>query len=285
MPLTIMIVLAVVAFVGVTMVSDALTPPRPRVHLADADQRPLLQRTLDTFLTPAAQRVVTIGRGDVKQIRLDMATRLARANYPSPFSDPETGPDMVMGYQLLVAVVFAVLGGLFGLSYGLGSASLIVVIALAVAGWFVPLRVIRSAENARREQLMLDAASTMDRLASFVAAGNTLPAAVRSLAERPGGAWVAEFRKIASAYAVGGDFGKALDEAMEKSGRMPEIVKVCERLKAAHEMSGGGVIRTLRQMAADARVNVKNLITSAATKMPSTCLARLFWLSWPRPLS
>lgn len=259
--MTTTIIFALMAFVGVYMVSDALTPPRPRVHLTERDQRPMLQRSMDTFFTPAAQRVITIGRGNTQQIKLDLATRLARANYPSPFSDPETTPDMVIGYQLLIAVVFAVLGGLFGLSYGLGSASLFVVLALAAAGWFVPLQVIQSAENIRREQLMLDAASTMDRLASFVAAGNTLPAAVRSLAERPGGAWVGEFRKIASAYAVGGDFGKALDEAMEQSGRMPEIVRVCERLRAAHEMGGGGVIRALRQMAGDARSNVKNLIT------------------------
>jgi hypothetical protein len=72
---------------------------------------------------------------------------------------------------------------------------------------------------------------------------------------------VAEFRKIASAYAVQGDFADALGKAIADSGRLPEITRVAERIRAAHEMGGGGVAQALRQMAADARSNVKTVLT------------------------
>lgn len=270
--MTFTIVLAVIAGVGVYAVSDALTPPRPRLRLTEPDQRPLFQRLLDSFFGPAAERVITIGRGDVKQIKHDLAQRLARANYPQPL----TSPERVLAYQLFIAFVFGILGELAGINGEMGGTGLLVALALAAVGWMVPLQVIKNAEQARREQLMLDAASTMDRLASFVAAGNTLRAAVRSIAERPGGAWVGEFRHIASTIAVSGSFEAALDEAMEKSGRLPEIVRVCERLRAAHEMGGGGVIRALRQMAADARTNVKNLITKRGYENAAWMIAPAF---------
>lgn len=165
-----------------------------------------------------------------------------------------------MAYRLFTAVLFAVLGGVFALLVGLGAAALPLMLGLAVLGWLVPDRAIASAERERREQLILDAASALDRLAIYVAAGHALPAAVRSLAERPGGAWVAELRKIAADYAVTGDFPGALEQAIERNGRLPEIARVCERLRAAYEMGGGGVAQSLRRMAQDARHTIRLLM-------------------------
>ena len=256
------IILAFLAAIGVFMVVDALGPRRPRVSLGAADERPATQRLLDTLFGPAAERVYGLGRGDVGQFKSDLNTRLARAGYPSPFVTAEN----VLAYQLFTAVLFAVFGGAFALLVGLGPAAPLLMLGLAVMGWTTPLQNIAAAERERREQLTLDAASTMDRLASYVAAGTPLPSAIRSIAERPGGAWVGQFRAIASAYAVGGDFVAALDEAVEKSGRLPDIARVCERLKAAYEMGGGGVTRSLRQMASDARINIRLLITERGYK-------------------
>ncbi len=257
-----MIVFALVAAFGVFLVVEALGPRRMRVRLTEEDQRPLAQRMVDTFFAPAATRVMSIGRVDVAEQKNTLARRLARADYPNPFTTPEA----VMGYRLFTGVLFAVFGGLFALLVGLGSLTLPLMVGLFVFGWAVPDRTIANAETERGEQLTLDAASTLDRLAIYVAAGNALPAAVRTLAEKPGGAWVSEFRKVASSYAVNGDFVAALDEIVVNSGRLPGIARVAERLRAAYEMGGGGVATGLRRMAEDARTNIRLLITERGYK-------------------
>ncbi len=252
-----MIVPAILAALGVFLVVEALGPRRVRVRLTEADQRPLTQRMIDALFAPAAERVMTAGRVNLEQHRAHLARRLARAGYPPPF----TSPDAVLGYRLFTAVLFAALGGIFCLVARMGSIALPVMLGLGALGWKMPDKVIANAERERCEQLTLDAASTLDRLAIYVAAGNALPSAVRSLAEKPGGAWVAEFRKVAAHYAVTGDFTQALETVVEESGRLPDVTRVCERLRAAYEMGGGGVAQSLRRMAQDARASIRHLIT------------------------
>ena len=77
---------------------------------------------------------------------------------------------------------------------------------------------------------------------------------------------MAVFRQIAADYAVNGDFDAALSNVNEKNGRLPAIVRVTERLRAAYEMGGGGVAQALRRMAADARVRIKLVITERGYK-------------------
>ncbi len=267
-----MIAAAFVVALGVFLAVEAVGPRRIRVRLTEQDQRPLAQRLVDTLFAPAAARMMTAGQIDVDEHRLSLARRLARAGYPEPF----TSCDAVLGYRLFYAVLFAIFGGAFCLVTNLGASALPVMAALAVFGWMAPDRTIATAERKRREQLTLDAASTLDRLAIYVAAGNALPAAIRSLAERPGGAWVAEFRKIASAYVVDGDFAGALNEAISDSGRLPEITRVAERIRAAHEMGGGGVAQALRQMAADARSNVKTALIERGYQNAVTMVFPMF---------
>lgn len=254
--------LALIAAFGVFMFVDALRPRAPRVKLTAPDDRSMTQRLLDTLFAPAAERVLTLGRVDLRAHKTDLAKRLARANYPTPF----TGPEVVMSYRLFTAILFALFGGVFGLIVGLDAATFPLMLVLAVFGWAMPDRSIANAERDRKEQLMLDAASTMDRLAIFVAAGSALPMAIRSVAERPGGAWVGECRKFAAYYATDGDFDVAADKVLERSGRLPEIVRVFERLKAANEMGGGGTGKALRQMAADARLSARNVIAERGYK-------------------
>lgn len=267
-------IFAVLAAVGVFLFVDALFPRRARVRLAEADTRPAGQRLMDAFFAPAAERVVSIRRGDLAGVKRDLAQKLARASYPPPFLTPEN----VLAHQLFSAILFAAFGSVV-IFAGFGSMTLVVMAGLAALGWFAPLQAIANAERERREQLLLDAASTLDRLASYLAAGNALPAAVRSISERPGGAWVAEFRRVAAAYSTtaGGDFVLALDEIVERSGQLPEIKRVAERLKAAYEMGGGGVAKAMRQMAADARINIRLLITERGYRNAVTMVIPAFF--------
>jgi len=247
---------ALLAAIGVFAFVDALRPRVPRIQLSAPDQRPVSQRLLDTFFAPAAARVLGIGRIDLAAHKNDLTRRLARAGNPPPF----VTADAVLAYRMVAAVLLAAVGGGFGLIVGLGAATLLLMIGLALIGWRLPDQSITNAEHERKEQLMLDAASTMDRLAIYVSSGRALPMAIQSLAERPGGAWVAEFRRLASMYAVRyGDFAGAADEVMAHSGRLPEIVRVLERLKAVQHL-GGSLGPVLRQMAADARTAAKLVI-------------------------
>jgi pilus assembly protein TadC len=240
---------------------------RPRVQLTAPDERPLLERTLESLFIPAGKRVAGLGRYDWVEQRERLETRLAQAGYPPPFTSPEN----VLGYRFFTAAIFAGLVGLFGLifslfSAGMGAIALPLAVGAGVMGWLMPNQVISNAIQERQEQLTLDAASTLDRLAIYVAAGYALPMALRLLSERPGGAWVAEMRTIASDYAVTGDFVGALDKAAARCGRLPEIIRVTERLKAAYEMGGGGIVESLRRMAKDARLRIKLLLTERGYK-------------------
>lgn len=249
--------LAFLTALGLFVFIDGLRPRAPRITLTAPDTRPFTSRLLDTLFLPAAERLLRLSRVDLGTHRIDLSVRLARANYPSPF----TTPDLVLAYRLFTALIFALFGGLFGLLIGLGGATLAAMVGLGLAGWGMPDRVIANAIKDRREQLMLDAAATMDRLAIHVAAGSALPMAIRHVSDRPGGEWVATFRQVAARYAASnGDFEQSADDVMDSSGRFPEIVRVLERLKAAKEMGGGGTGKALRQMASDARLSAKLVI-------------------------
>ncbi len=256
--------LAVIAAFGVFMFFDALHPRAPRIQLTAPDERPLTQRLLDTFFTPAAERVLTLGRIDLRAHKAALAQRLKRASYPLPFVTPE----VVLSYRLFTAILFALFGGVFGVLISLGAVTPALMLALAAFGWAIPDRTIANAERDRREQLMLDAASTLDRLAIHVSSGSALPIAIRLVADQPGGAWVAECRKFAANYAVNAnaDFRTMAEVVIADSGPLPEVARVFERLKAAYEMGGGGTGKALRQMAADARLSAKLVIAERGYK-------------------
>jgi len=261
------LLLGFIAAGGVLLIVSATQKARPRVRLTDADERPFLDRTLETLFVPASKRVAGLGRHDWAEQRQKLAVRIAQAGYPPPFTTPES----VLGYRLFTAAIFAGLVGVFGLilsliSTGFGAIALPLAVGAGVLGWFLPNQVISNAIQERQEQLTLDAASTLDRLAIYVAAGYALPMALRLLSERPGGAWVAEMRAIASDYAVTGNFAGALDKAAERCGRLSEIVRGTERLKSAHEMGGGGIVESLRRMSQDARHRIKILLTERGYK-------------------
>jgi hypothetical protein len=256
MTLTLTPFFALLASCGVFLFVDALRPRRTRVQLNAPDERPLMPRLLDAFFAPAAERVLKVRRADLNLVRADLAVRLQRANYPAPYLTV----DAVLSYRLFLATLLAALGAVGGLMLNLGPGILVVMIGMACVGWLTPDKALSGAENERVEQLTLDAVSSLDRLAIHVSAGSALSMAVRDVAEQPGGAWVAEFRQLASAYAIGGDFGAAVEDVTDKCGRLPAIVRVLERLKAASEMGGGGTAKALRQMAQDARQTLKVLL-------------------------
>lgn len=262
------LLLALLTAGGVLLGTEALIPRPPRQRLLAEDRRPLLTRLLEALFTPAAQRLSSIGgRRDPLARRHDLQVRLARAGYPAPFTTPES----VLGYQLFAAALFAGLVGLFGLFLmafaGVGPALILPTAGGAAAlGWLMPLQTLKNAERVRKEQFMLDAAATLDRLAIYISAGYVLPAALTALAERPGGAWIGEFRRIAAYQAVNGNFPAALAYAEDANGRLPEVTGVLERFKSAYQLGGGGLAKTLRAMANDARIRIRLLLTERGYK-------------------
>jgi tight adherence protein C len=263
-----MILYGLVAAFGMFLAVDAFFPRPVKVRLTGPDDRALLPRLMDTFFTPAGKRVARIGRRDWEEQRSDLEERLARAGYPPPFLTAES----VMGYRIFTAGLFAGMIGIFALILsfvmpgGLGGLELPFVIGAGLMGWFMPNQSIQNAESQRKKQLTLDAASTLDRLAIYISAGYALPMALRELSERPGGAWIGEFKQIAADYSVTQDFKGALQAAGRRCGQLQEITRVTERLEAAYDMGGGGLAQTLRRMAGDARVRIKLLLTERGYK-------------------
>ena len=92
-------VFAGLAALGVYLVIDGLRPRRLRLRLTAPDERPASQRIMAAFFAPVSARLLTIGRVDLTHHKIDLALRLAQANYPQNFTTPEA----VLAYQLLMA--------------------------------------------------------------------------------------------------------------------------------------------------------------------------------------
>ena len=132
--MTLTLPFALLAGLGMFLFVDALRPRRTRVQLNAPDERPLMQRLLAALFAPAAERVLQVRRADLTVLRADLAVRLKRANYPSPYQSV----DVVLGYRLFLATLLAAMGAVAGLLLGLGPGTVVVMIGMALVGWLTP---------------------------------------------------------------------------------------------------------------------------------------------------
>jgi len=116
------------------MFVDALRPRAPRIRLIDADERPMTQRLLATLFVPAAERVLTLGRVDLRAHQLDLARRLARPTIRRVHG-AGSGDGLSVIHRDLVRVVRRRLRA----ADRLGAAIVPVMLGLAVFGWPCPI--------------------------------------------------------------------------------------------------------------------------------------------------
>lgn len=155
---------------------------------------------------------------------------------------PATSPQ-----QFVAACAGAGLGAGFLTALILGSPT-IALIAL-VAGAYAPVSYFRSRRRARRRLFQQCWPEAIDLLASAVRAGDTVPGAMATLAERGPEPLRPAFRSVATDHLLSGDFAGALASLGNSLGD-PTSDRIVATLTLAHRVGGRELGRVLRTLAA-----------------------------------
>ena len=149
--------------------------------------------------------------------------------------------------QFVAACAGAGLGAGFMTALVLGSPA-IALIAL-VAGSYAPVSYFRARRRARRRLFQQCWPEAIDLLASAVRAGDTVPGAMATLAERGPEPLRPAFRAVATDHLLSGDFVGALASLGSSLGD-PTSDRIVATLTLAHRVGGRELGRVLRTLAA-----------------------------------
>ena len=170
----------------------------------------------------------------------------------------------------LVAVIVLVVGFVMALS---GVMSFIVsVLAAAALGGVVglfmfsgPDSTLEGAAKKRQQELALEMGYRIPELRGDVLAGNTIQRAIRNMARRPGGPFVAELRRTVAILDVTKDDILAMDQLIERNEGNELIIVFANNLKMVSRQ-GGQVAPVLNILADLAQQRLRQQINAQARK-------------------
>jgi len=225
-----------------------------RRRLAILGERSLLSRAFGPLIAGWAEQAM----GLLNRTEADR-TKLMMAGWPKPWHTVED----FYASKVLAAGLLGVVGIVVGLIAAPESV-FVVVPVLAAVGFFIPDFSLSSQAKVRREMIVAEMASVPERIAIQVQSGKTLPLAIRSIAERPGGPLVQELRKVSADYAVDGDLTGALEKMAERTG-IPELRDFVGRVRLALEQ-GTAIAPLLQVMGISAREKLNLLLEQRALR-------------------
>ena len=221
-----------------------------RRRLRALEQVPALDRLIGPSLLRGAQRLASLwpSRGRVERL-------LVTADYPRPFHSVEEFYAHKILYGAFLTILALVVLPLFRLPVGIWVPAAVVV---GLMGFMIPDLSLRDAARKRQEDVVTEMAFALDRLAMYVAAGHTLARAIKSLAARPGGPFVAELRRVAARYDVTGDLVEPLEEMARRVDVPLAYVFASQVVMVVRE--GGEVLPSLRALATEARYHLNEVL-------------------------
>jgi len=261
--------LAAVAFLAAVMVYYAVFPPKapkgsrlekellalsgmkaPGLGLFEG--RPLLDRAFGPFLAEWGTRLRFWLKNEEK-----VRERLQAAGWPRPF---RTVNDFYAAKVAGGIILFAAGLG-FALLLGFGGFAIPLAVGLGALGFFLPDLSVEQQAKRRAEEMTVEMAFVPDRLAIYLAAGHALPYAIRRVAERPGGPFTEELRKVALDYETGGDIREALENMVERNPGLEDVAWFASSLTFAQEQ-GAEMVPVLRSMGEEARKKLNNILNA-----------------------
>jgi tight adherence protein C len=191
-------------------------------------------------------------------LRLDLAARIGRAGL-----EARVTPSAMVVAKLLGAVVGA-LAALLAAPAAPGRLSLLVALALPVAGFFAPDALMERRAQRRHRQLVGALPDALDLLAVSTASGRGTAAGLADVAEAGRGPLAAEMRMTVAELSC----GRPLSEALRSlRARVPggELAAFCAAIDRSRRF-GTPLAEQLRRQAAELRRNQHRLVEERAAR-------------------
>jgi tight adherence protein C len=192
----------------------------------------------------------------------------------------DTTPRKILGYQVLLAVGFAVLTFWFVTAAGWSIVWLIgLTIAAGVVGWLMPQRYIAGRRERRFERIDRQMPDMIDLLVVTVEAGLGILASMRVAGETLKEPLGQELRLTLQEQRM----GLSLSEALESLGRRADTpnVRLFVRALTQGERLGVSIGSTLRGLALEMRKRRRAAAEETAQKMPLKMLFPMIFLIFP----
>ena len=271
-------------FVGVTMPKDKAAKATV-LPVPDAPQyRPRSigkGHTFDAVVKEATRRSMQKNSTNTKYLRqLKQADwywapgEIVMSNPQAPFWNLETlWGEKIFGALLsgsIVASVLLLAGFVMAISGKLSF--LLCVLAAAAVGGIVamfmytgPDSTLEGAARKRQQELALEMGYRIPELRGDVLAGNTIQRAIRNMARRPGGPFVAELRRTVAILDVTKDDILAMDQLIERNEGNELIIVFANNLKMVSRQ-GGQVAPVLNILADLSQQRLRQQINAQARK-------------------
>jgi len=258
-------------------------------------RRPQGVATLDQIGTYGYVAEAAGGAEDVGRRPLDtLAGRLGdtAARKLGRFSEPEvraklvsagmygTTPRKILGYQIMLAIFFALLG-LWGVPVMGGSLVIGVLAAVAggAIGWFAPMALIDRRTRQRFDRIDRQMPDMIDLLVVTIEAGLGILASMRVASERLPDPLGQELRLTLQEQRM----GLSVFEAIQSLGQRADTpnVRMFVRALVQGEKLGVSIGQTMRNLATEMRKRRKAVAEEKAQKMPIKLLFPLVFLIFP----
>ena len=271
-------------FVGITMPKDKATKSTVAQMPVSPQYRPRSvgkSHVFDAVVKEATHKAMGSNSTNAKYLRhLKQADwywapgEIVMPNPQAPFWNLETlWGEKIFGALLwgsLIAVIVLVVGFVMALS---GKMSFFVCVLAAVAlggvaAFFMfgsPDSAVEGAARKRQQELALEMGYRIPELRGDVLAGNTIQRAIRNMARRPGGPFVAELRRTVSILDVTKDDILAMDQLIERNEGNELIIVFANNLKMVSRQ-GGQVAPVLNILADLAQQRLRQQINAQARK-------------------
>jgi tight adherence protein C len=191
-----------------------------------------------------------------------------------------TSPRKVLGYQLLVAIAFAL--ATFWLVPAMGGSILVAIVltaAVAVAGWFAPLYYINIKKRQRFTKIDRQMPDMIDLLVVTIEAGLGILASMRVASETMSDPLGQELRLTLQEQRM----GLTVQQAIESLGRRADApnVRIFVRSLTQGERLGVSIASTMRNLSVEMRKRRKAMAEERAQKMPIKMLFPLIFFIFP----
>jgi len=178
---------------------------------------------------------------------------------PTP-SAPFWNVETIWGTKVCDCLVGAVIGGLamFWLVALAGKPIYLALPSLFVGGllgWVMPDIQLEGAVEKRQHLLTVEMGYRIPELAAYVRSGNSITRAFRHLADRPGGPFVAEIRRVLAVYDATTSLSVALEQMIERN-QMRAVNEFAQQVLMV-EKEGGSIGPALNVLAESAQDNLR----------------------------
>jgi tight adherence protein C len=189
-------------------------------------------------------------------------------------------PGRFVGYQALGTVA---LGGVFIWLTVVGSTnpflSMVTVVAAVLAGWCLPLAIVKRRARARAERIDLDMPDLIDMLVATVEAGIAFSSSLQMVAKRLRGPLGDEIRLTLQEQSMGLGLNDALNNMLNRQNT--PSVRAFVRSLVQGEQLGISIGQTLRNLSTEMRTLRRQLAEARAQKAPVKLVFPVVLLIFP----